>query len=229
MRGVQLRRVALISGVLMLVGAAAAPAWTLPAIGNLEEIVRWLRGLGGAGWVGFIAIQILVSMSGVLPASALSIAAGIIYGVPLGFGLAASSTGFGAILAFALSRSFLRLFIARIISRRPRLELLDQALTIEGWRLVCLLRVSPVMPFAVTSYALGLSSIKLRDYLIGTLAALPALLGYVAIGSLAGASAVAWNSGAGAIRLSLLVIGAVATVIATLWFGVLVTRVIRRA
>jgi hypothetical protein len=39
------------------------------------------------------------------------------------------------------------------------------------------------MPFVATSYLLGLSAISLRDYMLGTLAALPALLGYVSLGS----------------------------------------------
>ena len=38
------------------------------------------------------------------------------------------------------------------------------------------------MPFVATSYLLGLSAISLRDYMLGTLAALPALLGYVSLG-----------------------------------------------
>ena len=57
---------------------------------------------------------------------------------------------------------------------------LDRSVAAEGWRLVCLMRLSPVMPFAPTSYALSLSSVRLADYLIGTLAALPALLAWPA-------------------------------------------------
>jgi len=52
----------------------------------------------------------------------------------------------------------------------------------HGWRFVCLLRMSPIMPFAITSYALGLSPIRARDYTFGTVASLPALFGYVCIG-----------------------------------------------
>jgi hypothetical protein len=43
------------------------------------------------------------------------------------------------------------------------------------------------MPFVATSDLLGLSAISLRDYMLGTLAALPALLGYVSLGAFAGA------------------------------------------
>jgi hypothetical protein len=39
-----------------------------------------------------------------------------------------------------------------------------------------------LMPFVATSYLLGLSTISLRDYMHETLAAIPALLGYVSLG-----------------------------------------------
>jgi hypothetical protein len=43
------------------------------------------------------------------------------------------------------------------------------------------LQASPLMPLVSISYFLDLSAINLRDYLLGTLAALSALLGYVSL------------------------------------------------
>jgi uncharacterized membrane protein YdjX (TVP38/TMEM64 family) len=67
------------------------------------------------------------------------------------------------------------------------------------------------MPFSATSYMLGLSSIDLRGYTLGTLASLPPLCGYVFIGTLADTSLSAWLTGAQAIRWILLGIGGLAT------------------
>jgi uncharacterized membrane protein YdjX (TVP38/TMEM64 family) len=89
----------------------------------------------------------------------------------------------------------------------------------DGWKLVCLLRISPIMPFSATSYALGLSSIRLGSYLLGTLASLPALFGYVFMGSLADASLSALQTGAGPVKWGLLVLGVVATVALTVYIG----------
>ena len=69
---------------------------------------------------------------------------------------------------------------------------MEQALARDGWKLVCLIRISPVMPFAVTSYALGLSSVRFRAYVLGTLASLPPLLAYVLAGRLAGLGRCNW-------------------------------------
>jgi uncharacterized membrane protein YdjX (TVP38/TMEM64 family) len=60
--------------------------------------------------------------------------------------------------------------------------------------MVLLLRLSPAMPFSATSYLCGLSRVRQRDYLLGTLASLPALAGYVVAGSLADASLSATRS-----------------------------------
>jgi uncharacterized membrane protein YdjX (TVP38/TMEM64 family) len=116
--------------------------------------------------------------------------------------------------------------IARLLPERPRLRNLDILLAREGWKLVCLLRISPLMPFAATSYALGLSSVKLRPYLVGTLLSLPSLLGYVVIGHSAGALGLSWHDGPDATRLALLAVGGVVTVLATLRIGQIARRAI---
>jgi hypothetical protein len=76
-----------------------------------------------------------------------------------GFLLAAASTMVGALAAFFLSRSLFRPTVERLIATRPRLRNFDALIAQDGWRLVCLLRISPVMPFSAASYMLGLSSI----------------------------------------------------------------------
>jgi uncharacterized membrane protein YdjX (TVP38/TMEM64 family) len=96
---------------------------------------------------------------------------------------------------------------------------LDARIARDGWKLVWLLRVSPIMPFSATSIALGLSAVGLRDYAIGTLASLPALCGYVFIGTLADTSLSAWAAGASPIRWALLGIGSLATLILIARFG----------
>lgn len=175
--------------------------------------------MGSIGVIAFIGIQILVSISGVLPASLLGIAAGAVYGVAFGFGIAAFSTMIGAVVAFLLSRSLLRPTIARLIQRRSRLQNFDAMLARDGWRFVFLLRLSPIMPFAVTSYALGLSSISFRDYWKGSLASLPSLLGYVLMGSLTTTGIAAISQGMDPLKWALIGLGIVATGIITWRIG----------
>jgi uncharacterized membrane protein YdjX (TVP38/TMEM64 family) len=184
--------------------------------------------IGTNSWLAFAGLQIAVSVSGFLPASALGIAAGSIYGIGLGFALSAASSLTGAGLAFGLTRSVFRPWIERQMRRRPDLRQIDATIRRDGWRLACLIRLSPIMPFAATSYLLGLSSISFRDYCIGTLGSLPALFGYVAIGAFAGAGVHAWSSGAGLTRLGLMFAGVLASGLATFRIGAVVSAAVNR-
>jgi len=212
-------------GLVGLAGLGIA-AWISPAglSAVTDASVRTLRNLGFAGAIVFGIVQVLVAVSGVLPASLLGVAAGAIYGLVPGFLLAAVGTMAGAVVAFFLSRSLFRPTIERLIASRPRLRNFDALIAQDSWGLVCLLRISPVMPFSVTSYMLGLSSIELRSYTIGTLASLPALCGYVFIGTLADASLSAWMTGAGPRRWILFGIGGAATMVLTIRFGYFIRK-----
>ena len=133
----------------------------------------------------FLAIQIAVSASGFIPASLIGVAAGLAYGTYVGFLLSTAGTLIGGSIAFELGRSLMRPFVVTFVSKRPRLARLDEGISRQGWQLVCLLRISPTMPFAATSYALGLTRIGFVPYLMGSLASLPALFGYVVLGAVA--------------------------------------------
>jgi uncharacterized membrane protein YdjX (TVP38/TMEM64 family) len=207
-----------LSGLIAL-GIAAASVSSERVIGVAEELMHVVRGLGVGGAVVFAMVQLLVAVSGILPASLLGVAAGIIYGLVPGFLLAAASTWAGALLSFFLTRLLFRATVERLAVRRPRLRDLDARIARDGWKLVCLLRISPIMPFSATSFVLGLSAVGLRDYAIGTLASLPALFGYVFIGTLADTSLSVWATGASPIRLILLAIGGLATLILVLRLG----------
>ena len=209
------------AGLVGLIVFGMVAAWISPerVISAAERLMQIVRGLGVRGAVVFAIVQVLVAVSGILPASLLGVGAGAIYGLVPGFLLAAVSTLAGALLSFFLSRSLLRATVERLAARRPRLRNLDARIARDGWKLVSLLRVSPIMPFSATSVLLGLSAVGLRDYAIGTLASLPALCGYVFIGTLTDTSLSAWATGASNVRLVLLGAGGLATLLLVLRLG----------
>lgn len=187
-----------------------------------EAGMSTVRGLGALGWLVFMAAQIVVATIGIIPASLLGVAAGATYGIGFGFLLSGVGTLIGGWLAFVLSRSLLRDWVeARLARRADRTRLYD-VVAQDGWRLVCLLRISPIMPFAIASYALGLTDISMRHYMLGTLAAMPALLGYVTVGALAGMGLSAEPGQASILRMLLLCLGGVATLLLTLRLGRLI-------
>lgn len=85
------------------------------------------------------------------------------------------------------------------------------------------------MPFAATSYALGMSAVGPEAYVLGTLASLPALLAYVYVGTLAGAGLSAWTTGAAPLRWAILAAGVLATVGLTVAIGRMARRALAEA
>jgi uncharacterized membrane protein YdjX (TVP38/TMEM64 family) len=178
-----------------------------------REVINAIGGLHGLGWPGFVLVMVIVAISGFLPASLVGVSAGVAYGAILGFATASISILTGAVVAFLLSRSLLRPIIERKLRGRPQLSSVDGQIRSQGWRFVFLLRLSPVMPFAATSYALGLSSIALGEYVAGTLATLPSVMIYVLAGTAVKTGVSAWKSGESSIRIALLVLGTLSMVI----------------
>ena len=50
----------------------------------------------------------------------------------------------------------------------PKFKAVDQAIETEGWKIVFLIRLSPVLPFNVMNYALGLTGVKFWHYAIAS-------------------------------------------------------------
>jgi uncharacterized membrane protein YdjX (TVP38/TMEM64 family) len=194
---------AMVAGVAVRLGVGVSPA----------QIEGWLDATanqGSLGWGILAGLQALIALSGVLPASLMGVAAGTIYGPFTGFLLAATGTLLGALVAFLLGRSLLRPLVTGWLADRVYVRKMDEEIARRGWLFVCLLRISPVLPFAATSYALALTRISLSGYLVGTLAALPPLFGYVVVGSLARPGLQAWSDG-GVVHWALIGLAAIGT------------------
>jgi uncharacterized membrane protein YdjX (TVP38/TMEM64 family) len=74
----------------------------------------------------------------------------------------------GALLAFLISRYWLGKTIKkRVLRNHKSFAAVDQVVTDSGWKIVLLLRLTPV-PYSIVSYFLGVTKVKLRDYLLGT-------------------------------------------------------------
>lgn len=177
--------------------------------------------------VAFVAIYVAATVS-LVPGIVLTAAAGLLYGPILGTALVSPASVIGATLAFLIGRTIGRGWIARRVASHAKFAALDAAIGRSGLRLVTLVRLSPVVPFSVLNYALGLTTIRLRDYVIGSFVGmLPGTFLYVYLGSL-GAAAGALGEPAGGdsvLQRWLYWLGLLATVVVV----VLLTRIAKRA
>ena len=212
---VQRARQIVLAGIVILVAAASLVASRfsdLRATG--EQFLASIEANPTQNAVLFFGVQILVAACGIFPAAGMALAAGLIYGFSVGFVISVLATMLGGLAAFALARSALRPYTSILFRRYDKIERLDAAVTKEGWRFVCLLRMSPIMPFAATSYGLGLTEISYRHFLIGTLASIPSMAGYVAIGALGKEGYLLGREGAGPLQWALLAFGVIAVLLA---------------
>ncbi|MDJ0531621.1 MAG: TVP38/TMEM64 family protein [Xenococcaceae cyanobacterium MO_207.B15] len=224
-------------GVLVLIGVmlAAAPVQAQEAISsggfNPQEILRnaleWIDGLGAIGAIAFMIIYIVATVA-FLPGSVLTLGAGVVFGVVLGSIYVFIGATIGATLAFLVGRYLARGWISQKIAGNENFAAIDNAIGREGLKIVLLTRLSPVFPFNLLNYGLGITGVSLKDYVIGSVGMIPGTIMYVYLGSLAGN--IATIGGADqptnpTITWAIRIIGFIATVAVTLY----VTKVARKA
>lgn len=211
---------------LLLLGVVSGhSAFGMGGAVRIENFLDELSKSGAGGFFLVVALLVLIAFTGFLPASLIGIVSGSIYGLAEGFCVSTLATVLGAWVSFLVSRSLFGSGFERLFARRSGFRHLSDEMVRGGWKFVCLLRMSPIMPFALTSYALGLSSISARNYMIGTVASLPALFGYVCIGWFARHSIATKSTDASYLQWIILSVGIVATVFLTVY----VKRVVSRA
>ncbi len=191
-------------------------ARSLPINQWIEVLENWLNTLGWWGPGIFAGIYIIATVL-LLPGSALTLAAGAIFG--LWIGLAAVSVGstLGAGAAFLIGRYFARGAVLRMAERNSKFGAIDRAIGEGGWKIVAMLRLSPVVPFNLQNYMYGLTPIRFWPYLLTSwIAMLPGTFLYVYIGYIARQAAAGDGGGGGQTgKWIFLGVGLLATVVVT--------------
>ena len=123
----------------------------------------WIDQAGWIGWIGFIVIYTLTCVF-FLPGSVLTVGAGAIYGFWGGTLLVSISNLVGAVVNFLTSRYLLRGWLQRKFAANRKFHALDSAVATDGWRVILLSRISPVVPHSVVSYACGLTRLSLAKF-----------------------------------------------------------------
>jgi uncharacterized membrane protein YdjX (TVP38/TMEM64 family) len=217
-------RASLVRWILIGIAAVAAIyAIRLFAGAYLEDFKSWVQTLGVWGPIVFI-IGYAVGTVAFIPGTVLTLAAGAIFGVVAGTAYVFVAATLGACSAFLVARYFARSSIEHRIAGNQKFSAIDRAIAGEGRKITFLLRLSPVFPFNLLNYALGLTRVSFADYTIASIGMIPGTLLYVYLGSIAGLAA----SGGGEkspLEWAFLALGLLATVVVTL----LITRMARRA
>lgn len=148
-----------------------------------------LAAVSGAGPAGQAAFVVLYAAACVLlvPGSVLTLGAGAAFGLWRGFALVSLASTLGATAAMLVGRYLLRDWVARRLAAFPVFAAVRAAVSEEGWKVVALTRLSPVLPFTLLNYAYGLTDVGVKEYALASwLGMMPGTLLFVYLGVAAG-------------------------------------------
>lgn len=174
-----------IQGVSLLLIAAAlfVAARRLPLADMIEQVRNRVVDLGTLGHVAFGAGYVVAALL-FIPGSLLTLAAGAFFGLVGVITVSLASTT-AAALAFLIARYLAREKVAEAARRHPRFGAVDRAIAEGGWRIVALLRLSPVIPYSAGNYLFGLTRLRFWPYVLASwIAMLPGTFLYVYLGQI---------------------------------------------
>jgi uncharacterized membrane protein YdjX (TVP38/TMEM64 family) len=195
--------------------------------GQLVETLAWINSLGAIAPMVFILLYVVVTVAFV-PASVVTLGAGVVFGVVEGSLYVFVGAMLGATAAFLVGRYLARDWVSQRVAGNAKFQAIDEAIGREGRKIIFLIRLSPAFPFNLLNYGLGLTKVSLRDYILGTTGIIPGTIMYVYLGSLAGNLA---TLGAGEAPSNPVITWAIRIVafLATVAVTVYVTRIARKA
>ena len=194
--------------------------WVGDFMGQVDELGPW-------GIALFTLVYVIAAVT-MAPAFLLAVAAGAVYGVWRGSLLVFVSATLGAIAAYWVAYRLADTRVFSWVAKRPHVAAVRSAVAGEGAWVQFLLRLSPIVPYVLLNYSLGLSRVRFRDFLIACTGLLPTVVLYVYYGKVVGdvakvAAGVEPPHGTG--YYVFLGVGLVATIVASM----AITRAARRA
>src|SRR5437870_5652803 len=141
--------------------ALGAAALCLVAAGKLLPIGAWLQSFGqwisGLGPIGGVLYGIFYVIAALLfvPGLPLTLGAGYLFGFLRGTILVSVASTAAAGLAFLIARHLARPSIEKLARKNPKFDAIDRAIAKSGWKVVALLRLSPLVPFSLSNYLYG--------------------------------------------------------------------------
>lgn len=200
--------------LLILLLLALASLWSWLPLGQwVEQIRDWVLSLGVLGVLLFILAYVIFTAL-LAPVSILSIAAGLAYGL-WGIPLVVLSATLAATVALFLGRYIAHKKVSQWIDQDPRLSSLNTAVSEQGWRVVGLVRLSPLIPFGLQNYLFSLTGVNAVPFALATaVGILPGSALYVYIGVMGQAM-----GRAGSAQWALLAIGLLSTILVAWYVG----------
>jgi uncharacterized membrane protein YdjX (TVP38/TMEM64 family) len=149
---------------------------------TLQDVVESVQAMGPLAPVYFGIIYLVAELLAV-PATPLTLSAGYLFGLTKGVGVVLVAATIAASISFFIGKTFLRSWVETVLEENTKFAKIDKAIAKEGFKLLLLVRLSPIFPFALSNYLYGASAIDFGSYFWGTLLGFtPGTVAYVYTG-----------------------------------------------
>jgi uncharacterized membrane protein YdjX (TVP38/TMEM64 family) len=146
-----------------------------------QQLQTWLENMGGFAPVIYILLYTVGTLL-ILPSTPLNLTGGAFFGVWWGTLWTTIAALVAAIAAFAFTRTIGRQIVSQKLG--GRWNAVDAEIRQGGLFYLFAIRLLPIIPYGIVNFVAGLTSIKFKDYLIGTLlGTLPGVLPFVMMGA----------------------------------------------
>ncbi|MDD9985589.1 MAG: TVP38/TMEM64 family protein [Spirochaetaceae bacterium] len=151
-------------------GVVAIVFWepVLSLMRNPEELRVRVEAYGVAAPAVFIAVQVLQVVVFVIPGEFPQLAAGYLFGIPLGIVLTLGGAALGSAIGFLLARLLGRPFLHAIVSEKRSSQVEDLIASPRGVGMLFLLYLIPGIPKDVLCYVAGIGPLRLGVYLLAS-------------------------------------------------------------
>ena len=191
---------------------------------DISYFLDWFEDLGSLAPILF-AIILIFGVVILAPTPILKVTAGALFPYWLAVLINFTASIVGGLLAFLLGRWLFRDMIAKIVVEDKRLQKIESAIEDEAMKISVLVRLSPLIPDELLNYVMASGPVTTRVFFLSSLSSIIYSLAYayfgLALGKLALSSEGMSQFNQSPVGMGLLILGLIATIIAT----IIVTRV----
>jgi uncharacterized membrane protein YdjX (TVP38/TMEM64 family) len=203
----------------------------LPVATWLKSFSAWAGSFGPFGFVVFVLVYTLATVLFV-PGWPLTVGAGFTFGLLIGTAAVSLGSILGASLAFLIARFLARGAVEAMAAKSERFRAIDRAIGEQGWKMIFLLRLSPIVPFNLSNYFYGVTAVRFWPYFFASwIGMLPGTVLYVYLGTVgkAGVESVAGGERARSpVEWAFLIVGLIVTIIVTAWVTQIAGKALRK-
>jgi uncharacterized membrane protein YdjX (TVP38/TMEM64 family) len=152
-------------------------------IGGIDQkqLQTWLQQMGVWAPIIYIVLYTIATLL-ILPSTPLNLTGGAFFGSWWGTVWTTLAAVIAAVVAFIFTRSVGREIVAEKMAEKGKA--IDAEMRQGGLFYMFAIRLLPIIPYGLVNFAAGLTSIRFRDYLLGTiLGTVPGILPFVMMGS----------------------------------------------